>query len=134
MNEKDERINDENLRQRYYDRRIEKLAYAMNTFNDYLRKNIPKMDFLTCYTEGDAYLTQTDIIKSMPDLQSRGVYLQAYELLSLTDALIAPFQKPKERVYEIGIGMVEYFRNNPTLTESLKNLVTFHQQVSEKLR
>ena len=38
MNEKDERINDENLRQRYYDRRIEKLAYAMNTFNDYLRR------------------------------------------------------------------------------------------------
>jgi len=111
-----------------------RVGVDMSKFNEYLRENIPKMDFLACYSEGDAYLTQTDIIKSMPDFQGIGVHLQAYELLSLTDALVAPFQIPKDKVYELGIGLVEYFRNNPSQTGDLKNSVTFHQQVSEKLR
>jgi len=115
-------------------RTVAKIAGVdMDALDSFLKENIPVMDFLSCYQEGDAYLAQTDIIKAMPDLQGRGVYLQLYELFSLTDALIAPFQKPKEKVYEVGIGMVEYFRNNPSEAVELKKSRVFYEEVSKRL-
>lgn len=102
----------------------------LERFEAYLRENVPRMNFLTCYHEGDAFIAQRDIIASSPDLQGHTISLKAYELFALIDALSAPFLTPKQKVHEVGVGLLEYFKSNPNQRELLRNSREFHLELT----
>jgi len=114
--------------------KAKKVGVDLKEFRAYLKKYVPRVNFLTCYTEGEAYILQRDVIANSPLLQRYGIILKAYELMSLIDALLAPFLKPKEKVYEIGVGLFEYLRNHPDEKETLINSREFHRKLSDYLR
>lgn len=106
----------------------------MDRLNAYLSRNIPRLDFLTCYSEGDAYLMQRDIIAVNPILRRDQAIIQGYQLLALVDALSSASLGPRLKYNRLGIGLAEYFRNHPAEKEKLKNSSEFHQEVSAYLQ
>lgn len=89
----------------------QRAGLPMRQYRRLLEEHVPVMNFLSCSTEGEAYLDQTEAVRAAPwmDESVRPLYVA----LSIVDALSSPFQKPRERIYEIGLGMVEWMRAHP---------------------
>ncbi|MBW6451722.1 MAG: hypothetical protein K0B02_03255 [DPANN group archaeon] len=45
--------------------------------------------------------------------------------------LLAPFQKPREKYYEVGIGLNQYLKNHPESVETLIASEAFYSNVSD---
>lgn len=103
---------------------------TIGSLRTFLDEHIPTMDFLTCYTEGDAYLSQADIIVKNPDVAHVPVVAKVYQLIALTDALTAPFLEPKAAYNHVGIGLCEYLRGRPEAKKLAMGSQRFHQELS----
>ncbi len=110
--------------------RVHKAGTDVEQLKAFLSKKIPLANFLTCYSLGDAYVRQADIIGSAHDLQDT-VPSQMYRLLALAEALHAPFREPRKTVHWLGIGMYEHFANNPEMRRILIESSLFHRNLTE---
>ncbi len=107
----------------------EEVGVDIEHLSRYLEENIPTANFLSCYIDGEAFLLERDIIKAHPILKNYNNQLKSYELIAAVDALVAPFAEERGKVYEVGIGLYEWFRNNPDMI-SLKDSREFHLELT----
>ena len=97
----------------------------------FLAEYVPQVNFLTCYTEGAAFVRQADIISSAPALQAHHASLDMYRLIALADTLLAPLLQPRDVVNRLGVGMYEHFAQNPKVRDILKNSAEFHYDLTK---
>lgn len=105
----------------------EQIGVDMKALNAYLKKNIPLFNFNYCFVEGDAFLRTVEMLKNPTLMQKAPNELKRYVLIALTYALVAPFSEPKPNIYEVGVGMVRYMRDNTGLEGQLKQSRSFHE-------
>lgn len=105
----------------------------MEAYDRFIVENMPKLDALMCFVEGEAYIAQGDIISNASFLKGDPLARKDYELIALVDALLAPLINIKGRVYYIGNGLFEYFKIQPNQKEGLVTSPEFHREVSTLL-
>lgn len=106
------------------------LGIDVETFFEKVIRLRPQVDFLTCYLAGDGFLKMSDIVEKSRELgNSSSAY--CYRLLAQTYGLIAPFNKVRETVHEVGIGLCSYLREHPDQKQLLMKSAEFHKALSE---
>ncbi len=106
----------------------------VDRLREFLAEHSPVMDFVVCSDEGNAYLKQGQVVRTMPGLSSNPPLLAAYELVALIDALRAGFVEPKKKYYLVGIGIYEYCETEPGTYEQIRESKEFHRELAAYLR
>ncbi|MFH1398841.1 MAG: hypothetical protein ABIG95_01900 [Candidatus Woesearchaeota archaeon] len=102
----------------------------MVKYERFLDEFIPLFDYLYCFMEGDAHLTTWDVVESHPRYNDDGLIARLCTLAVGLDALRAPLKSPKPIIYYVGVGMVQFMRDNPKLAEHMVQSTEFHQELS----
>lgn len=87
----------------------------------FLKENIPKVNFLSALTEGEAYVSQVDILGYAPDIASNNVIKASYQTMAMADMFLAVDLPPKQRIYMIGIGLAGFFEQSPQMRNEFLN-------------
>ncbi len=90
----------------------QKHGISLDRLDAFLSENLPKMNALAAYLEGDAYHHQTEILVKSPYIQRMGNEVVAAYKLSSLNAVLTPNPDEENPKYHAGIGMVEFARKN----------------------